>query len=141
MIKLGLTTKAPRHKETPRRPQSRILYSGLLGVSLCLGAFVVNSSLQAQGRGRPGASPASQAPPQTLTQQVYPADQVQAGRPLFTAQCGFCHGRDAAGGETGPDLTRSTLVAADARGDKIGPVVRSGRADKGMPSFSVSDSD
>src|SRR5439155_5848055 len=56
-------------------------------------------------------------------------------------QCGFCHGRDAAGGETGPDLTRSTLVAEDSRGDKIGPVVRAGRADRGMPSFDLSDTD
>ena len=56
--------------------------------------------------------------------QSYPPAQVQAGQPLFSAQCGFCHGRDAAGGESGPDLTRSALVAADVRGDKIGPVVQ-----------------
>jgi hypothetical protein len=29
-------------------------------------------------------------------------------------------------GRTGPDLTRSTLVAEDVRGDKIGPLVRAG---------------
>ena len=57
----------------------------------------------------------------------------------FGAQCGFCHGRDAAGGEGGPDLTRSDLVAADVRGDRIGPVVRSGR--NGMPPFNLSDGD
>ena len=59
----------------------------------------------------------------------------------FTSQCGFCHGRDAAGGETGPDLTRSKLVAEDNRGDKIGPLVRAGRPDQGMPAFSLSDAD
>ena len=37
------------------------------------------------------------------------------------------------GGETGPDLTRSQVVAEDVKGDKIGPVVRSGRPEKGMP--------
>ena len=42
--------------------------------------------------------------------------------------CAFCHGRDAGGGEDGPDLTRSKLVADDVGGDKIGPVVRNGRA-------------
>jgi cytochrome c oxidase cbb3-type subunit 3 len=89
----------------------------------------------------PSASPASKRPPQTVAQQSYPPEQVQAGQPLFSAQCGFCHGRDAAGGESGPDLTRSTLVAEDVRGDKIGPVVRNGRADKGMPPMTVSDSD
>lgn len=55
--------------------------------------------------------------------------------------CGFCHGRDAAGGETGPDLTRSALVASDVRGNKLGPMIRAGRPDKGMPPFTVSDAD
>jgi cytochrome c oxidase cbb3-type subunit 3 len=62
----------------------------------------------------------------------------ERGAPLFVQQCGFCHGRDAAGGEEGPDLTRSKLVAADVSGDKIGPVVREGRPEKGMPRFSFS---
>ncbi len=63
-----------------------------------------------------------------MTPQTYPPEQVRAGEQSFTAQCGFCHGRDAAGGEGGPDLTRSELVAQDLRGDKIAPLVRSGRA-------------
>jgi cytochrome c oxidase cbb3-type subunit 3 len=33
------------------------------------------------------------------------------------------------------------LVAEDTRGDKIGPLVRAGRADKGMPSFDLSVAD
>ena len=89
--------------------------------------------------GRGQASPASQRPPQTATPQQYPAEQVEAGRTRFAAQCGFCHGRDAAGGEGGPDLTRSPLVAADVRGDRISPVVRSGRG--AMPPFTLSDAD
>lgn len=88
-----------------------------------------------------GASPAAKRPPQTVMPQTYPADQVAAGQRTFSAQCGFCHGRDAAGGESGPDLTRSTLVAEDVRGDRIGPVLRNGRADKGMPAFNLSDAE
>jgi alcohol dehydrogenase (cytochrome c) len=80
-------------------------------------------------------------PPATVTPQAYPADQVRAGETLFVARCGFCHGRDTAGGESGPDLTRSTLVAEDVRGDKIAPLVRSGRTDRGMPAFALSDGD
>jgi len=96
--------------------------------------------LLAQGRGRAaGASPASQRPPQTATPQTYPADQLATGQTLFVARCGSCHGRDAAGGEGDTDLTRSSLVAEDIRGDKLGPVVRSGRPDKGMPPITVSD--
>jgi cytochrome c oxidase cbb3-type subunit 3 len=90
--------------------------------------------------GRQG-SPASQRPPQSATNDAYPADQVRAGQAIFTSQCGFCHGRDAMGGETGPDLTRSQVVAEDVRGDKIGPIVHSGRPDKGMPPFTMSEAD
>ena len=68
----------------------------------------------------------------------YPRDQVEAGQALFRQDCSFCHGRDATGGETGPDLTRSRLVTQDVDGDKIAPVVRSGRPDRGMPPFDLS---
>ena len=60
------------------------------------------------------------------------------GKSLFASHCAFCHGRDAGGGETGPDLTRSKLVTADVGGDKIGDVVLHGRPDKGMPAFNFS---
>jgi len=69
----------------------------------------------------------------------YPADLVQKGKALFRQDCSFCHGRDATGGENGPDLTRSKLVTADVDGNNIGPVVRNGRPDKGMPRFDSSD--
>jgi cytochrome c oxidase cbb3-type subunit 3 len=71
--------------------------------------------------------------------KTYSPDLVQAGSALFRKDCSFCHGRDAGGGESGPDLTRSKLVTADVDGDKIGPVVRNGRPDKGMPPFDRSD--
>jgi mono/diheme cytochrome c family protein len=92
------------------------------------------------GRGRQ-ASPAAVPPPPTATAQSYSPEQVRAGQPIFSARCGFCHGRDAMGGESGPDLTRAALVAADVRGDKIGPVIRGGRVDRGMPAFNLSDAD
>ena len=60
---------------------------------------------------------------------------IEAGGSLFQQNCAFCHGRDAGGGETGPDLTRSKLVSADVGGDKIGDVVTHGRPEKGMPAF------
>jgi cytochrome c oxidase cbb3-type subunit 3 len=65
----------------------------------------------------------------------------ERGGALFLQQCAFCHGRDAGGGEDGPDLTRSKLVAGDVGGDKIAPVIREGRPEKGMPRFSVSESE
>lgn len=97
----------------------------------------------AQGQNPPpaAASPASQVPQQTVTPQTYPQAQIDAGQGVFLQNCAFCHGRDAGGGETGPDLTRSSVVAEDVRGDKIAPVVHGGRVDKGMPSFNLSDQD
>src|ERR1700757_969599 len=76
--------------------------------------------------------------PATVTAQTYPTQLVQQGAALFRQDCSFCHGRDATGGETGPDLTRSKLVASDVNGDKIGPVIRNGRPEKRMPPFPLS---
>ncbi|MDT7817377.1 MAG: hypothetical protein QOJ42_7293 [Acidobacteriaceae bacterium] len=72
------------------------------------------------------------------TAAPHSADLAAAGGSLFQQNCAFCHGRDAGGGETGPDLTRSKLVSADVGGDKIGEVVLHGRVDKGMPAFQLS---
>ncbi len=69
------------------------------------------------------------------------AKSIEDGRATFQQSCAFCHGRDAGGGETGPDLTRSKLVAADKGGDQIGDVLRNGRIDKGMPKFNYSDTE
>jgi cytochrome c oxidase cbb3-type subunit 3 len=96
---------------------------------------------QAPASAPAAASPASQTPPKTVTEQTYPQEQIARGETAFQQNCAFCHGRDAGGGETGPDLTRSPLVAEDVRGDKIGPVVHGGRVDKGMPSFTLPDQD
>lgn len=89
----------------------------------------------------PSESPASLPRPRAFTRQSYPADQIKAGERRFAAQCGFCHGRDAAGGESGPDLTRSELVAQDVRGDKIAPLLRKGRIEAGMPNFALGNSE
>jgi cytochrome c oxidase cbb3-type subunit III len=70
-----------------------------------------------------------------------PATAAPPGQTLFAARCGFCHGRDAAGGETGPDLTSSPLVKDDVGGDKLIPVIRDGRINAGMPGFALGASD
>lgn len=63
---------------------------------------------------------------------------VEAGTALYQQNCTFCHGRDAGGGETGPDLTRSKLVSDDKGGDKIGDILLNGRIEQGMPKFAFS---
>lgn len=67
-----------------------------------------------------------------------PSPLVASGEALFHQNCAFCHGRDAMGGETGPDLTQSKLVLADKTGDKIAQVVLEGRPNTKMPGFKFS---
>jgi mono/diheme cytochrome c family protein len=67
-------------------------------------------------------------------------EAVKRGQALFVSTCGFCHGSNATGGNTGPDLVRSVLVLHDqGTGKEIGPVIHNGRPGKGMPSFNLSD--
>ncbi|HVT99840.1 MAG TPA: c-type cytochrome [Acidobacteriaceae bacterium] len=61
-----------------------------------------------------------------------------AGEALFQQNCAFCHGRDAQGGETGPDLTQSRLVRRDRTGDDIAKVIHEGRPNNKMPAFNFS---
>jgi cytochrome c oxidase cbb3-type subunit 3 len=89
----------------------------------------------ASGQGRSEGSPAAAPIPATTTPQSFEPALVDAGRVRFAANCAFCHGRDTAGGTGGSDLTRSQIVAADVRGDRIGEVVRNGRPEAGMPAF------
>lgn len=54
---------------------------------------------------------------------------------MFLQSCAFCHGKEAGGGESGPDLTRSKVVSGDKNGEGIGAIIRNGRPAKGMPGF------
>jgi len=72
-------------------------------------------------------------------QQHVPTAPAPRGQKEFVQSCGFCHGDDATGSR-GPDLVRSPLVNKDLGGDLIGPVIRGGRPDKGMPALPLPDS-
>ena len=79
------------------------------------------------------------APSVTITVKGTQATgQAAAGESLFHQNCAFCHGRDAMGGETGPDLTQSKLVLGDKTGEAIARVIREGRAEPKMPGFNFS---
>src|ERR1035437_855087 len=60
-------------------------------------------------------------------------DAVKRGQQQYTKSCAFCHGANGDGGAEGPSLIRSALLRHDNNGDLIGPVIREGRPDKGMP--------
>jgi len=72
---------------------------------------------------------------QLISRAVPDPAAVERGQKVFVANCGFCHGRTAEGGDSGPDLVRSPLALDDDEGDKIGPVIEHGRPGKGMPPF------
>jgi cytochrome c oxidase cbb3-type subunit 3 len=72
---------------------------------------------------------------------AFSADDVKRGSGLFLQNCAFCHGKDAGGGESGPDLTRSNLVMNDKDGEAIGALIHSGRLEKGMPRFDLNAAD
>jgi cytochrome c oxidase cbb3-type subunit 3 len=112
----------------PRRPFCTIVLSLLIGVFTA-----------AQTTPHSAQSSANNKQRSTNANRSYPASLVQQGAALFRQDCSFCHGRDATGGESGPDLTRSKLVAADANGNKIAPVIRNGRPDNKMPPFDRTD--
>ncbi len=120
-------TMKPRHFSL----RLALLISSVTAMSLGISAAQMTSAKPHAGN----ASKANAGAPA----KAYPADLIQKGGGLFRQNCSFCHGRDAGGGESGPDLTRSKLVGSDNNGDKIAPVVRNGRPDKGMPHFDLSD--
>jgi cytochrome c oxidase cbb3-type subunit 3 len=104
----------------------------LLPVVLLLAVAVAAAQTPARKTSSPAAHRAK-------TRASFSPALVQSGASLFQQNCAFCHGRDAGGGETGPDLTASKLAREDVNGDKIGPVVRNGRPEKGMPRFDLTD--
>jgi mono/diheme cytochrome c family protein/small nuclear ribonucleoprotein (snRNP)-like protein len=63
-----------------------------------------------------------------------PADVLERGKALYSLHCALCHGADARGA-AGPSLLRSELVLEDQKGELIGEVLRTGRAERGMPAF------
>jgi mono/diheme cytochrome c family protein len=62
---------------------------------------------------------------------------LERGRATYSTNCAFCHGADTRGGDGGPSLLRSALVLDDRNGELIGPVILSGRIDRGMPKFAL----
>jgi cytochrome c oxidase cbb3-type subunit III len=98
--------------------------SACVAVTALLAAFTL--PLTAQRRDFPTRPPGDPA-------------AIERGRALYSVNCTFCHGADTRGGDGGPSLLRASTVLDDQRGELIGPVVKNGRADRGMPKFGFTD--
>lgn len=66
--------------------------------------------------------------------RVPDAAAAKRGDDLYQQNCQACHGVKARGG-MGPNLVRSVLVLHDDKGEEIGPFLKLGRPQSGMPSF------
>jgi cytochrome c oxidase cbb3-type subunit III len=84
----------------------------------------------------PQANQPTPQPRQQLNHENEDSAAIGRGRAQFKSSCGFCHGNDATGSRA-PDLIRSALLSHDDHGNLVGPVIRNGRPEKGMPSFST----
>jgi cytochrome c oxidase cbb3-type subunit III len=100
------------------------------------------------GRGR-GAAPAGQpAPPASImgrTPVVDPAANDR-GKVLWAANCIECHGTQARGSETGPNIIRTKTVNydryADRAGSVLGPFLKAGHPTQaGKPSASFTEAE
>jgi len=102
-------------------------------VSLLPLTIAAQQAPQPGGRGRIGGAGIGAYPQRT------PEDlaAVERGKATYSTNCAFCHGADTRGGDGGPSLLRSSLVLDDQKGELVGPVIRSGRPDRGMPAFAL----
>jgi cytochrome c oxidase cbb3-type subunit III len=91
------------------------------------GAPAGGGQVPAPGGGRAGGLGAAPQRP-----AVDPA-VLERGQGLYSVHCAFCHGSEARGGETGPNLLRSPVILEDQAGELLIPIVKSGRPERGMP--------
>jgi len=130
-------TKALRLKD--------VILCGLFAISIfCPARSTVQEKKEPNAT---GSEPANAGAIDQSLRSIYPnlpPDQdpaaVARGKDLYGANCAFCHGKEATGGNSGPDLLRSVLVNHDEKGELIGPVIRQGRTSKGMSGFNLGDS-
>jgi cytochrome c oxidase cbb3-type subunit III len=122
-------------------------YLGAIAVSLLFASMswgqadqVANADKQKTADGQQKDAPKKESTGDVIAAMMGGAqidkDAAERGRKIFVPTCGFCHGNDAHG-KSGPDLVRSALVLHDNKGDAIGPVIRNGRLERGMPAFAA----
>ncbi len=62
--------------------------------------------------------------PGPLARQKVDAAAAQRGRGIYSQRCTECHGAEAKGTDTGPDLMRSPLMMRDRLGSELGPALK-----------------
>ncbi len=109
-----------------------------MGIRNCLSiAAVFAASVSSHAQERP-AAPVAATEAAVAGAKEDPA-AVARGNKAYLANCAGCHGVTAKGSPGAPDLVRSVLVLDDEKGILIGPVLREGRPEQGMPKPNLSD--
>src|SRR4051812_43828438 len=101
--------------------------------------LAVGTSVFGQLPSTPGAKATITGSPAAIAASKQDPAAVERGGPLFVAKCGGCHGNTAKGTNRAPDLVRSLLMLDDEKGLLVGPVIRNGRPDKGMPKVPLTE--
>jgi cytochrome c oxidase cbb3-type subunit 3 len=122
-VALGPGAPRPSAQQPPGQPPSAQGTQGPQGA----GRGTVPAGGQGRGGGRGGAQ--------------FDQEAVDRGEQVLVQHCGFCHGANARGGSSGPDLLRSDLVLNDENGKQLGDFLKVGRPDKGMPRVDLADGD
>jgi mono/diheme cytochrome c family protein len=120
--------------QSRRTTRRDALLWGLVAV-LAVSASIWQLQAQApagRGAGAAGAAPQIGGRAGRGAPPVDPAI-LERGRGLYAVNCGFCHGSEARGGESGTNLLRSPVLLEDQKGSLLVPFVKAGRPDRGMP--------
>ena len=92
---------------------------------------------QGPAPGRGGNAPLGAGP---IDSPVVDAAAATRGRTTYAAECITCHGSQARGADTGPNLVRSLVILHDRYGSELGPFLKKGhQMQSGKPSASLTD--
>ena len=107
----------------------------LLGVFLDMASLPLTAQLPTT----PGTKATIVGSPAAIAASKQDPQAVERGQAVFVAKCGGCHGNTAKGTNKAPDLVRSLLMLDDEKGLLVGPVIRNGRPEKGMPKLNLTE--
>jgi mono/diheme cytochrome c family protein len=110
----------------------------LLAAAFAAAVFIVSTApagAQVAGKNAPKADAKAKAKAATQVpaggaggaaypqRPLAPAEMIARGKAIYQAQCSFCHGDDARGGDMGNNLIRAQIVLNDDAGEKLIPVL------------------
>jgi len=134
-----------------RSPNERLVRQWDRSRLICLASALLMSTLVAYGQGRGGQaaqSPTAEFPAvqQVARNPVVDKTAEEQGKALWSANCITCHGTQARGTDSGPNLIRSEVVSYDrgaaVAGSALGPFLKKGHpTQSGKPSISFTDAE